>query len=433
MIPTKPRRIKTIKLPKNLERLYKQSKCRDCTVVVTRMDFAKILGKFTKVKIQFETNTPKTKRTIGSSPASRLKINENGTVVQSHKCAFKPHPAKKLLGIGKKTRNNEVPASPPRTPNILKENNRIKKMVQKDTNLNVSKSNTKVKNYKIIFANPTTKQTEVKTKINLDSLLPSIDNEILPSGEWCIDYFPKKGEPKDDKIYDRIAAELEDLMYNEKTKNGEDKEGKGDEFPSILDILNDTSKTAPEKPNIQSPVNLESSDVEAMLLGKSNSSESLSMSVDKKSISRETTHNPEGNEKTTSALDDNPKSPSILEEPSQMDIPVLSLADKPLVISPKKQSANSSQLMQIDENDNTNAKNKNNLKSGVTQVIFKKTINGTSSKTVICPKNLKYSISIQGKSIELLGAPKVISCLEDLQVLLQIVEESELTSVYLLQ
>lgn len=431
MIPTKPRRIKTPRLPKNLERQYKLTKCQDCTVVVTRMDFAKILGKFTKVKIQFETNnTPKSKRT-NSSPTLRLKGNENGTV-QGHRSAYNPHPARKLLGIGKKAKNNETPRQ---LPNILKENNRIKKPVTKDVEYNVIKGkNAHMKHYKIVFVNPTSKKLEVKSKTNLDNLLPNIDKEILPSEEWSIDYFPKKGEPKDDKIYDRIAAELEDLMYNEKTKSStENKEGKNEEFPSILDILNDTSKGGVDRSNTQSSVNLESSDVEAMLLGKTNPSESIPMDVDKPNTSGESACNTNKDNKTASALDDNPNSPSILEEPEEPDVPVLSLADKPLIVSPKKESASNLLQQRSDVNDNTNAKNKNNFKSGVTQVIFKKTMNGACSKTVICPKNLKYSISIQGKSIELLGAPKVITSLEDLKVLLQIVEESELTSLYLLQ
>lgn len=429
MIPTKPRRIKTLKLSKNLERLYKQTKCRDCSVMVTRMDFAKILGKFTKVKIQFETtNTPKSKRIV-SSPVSRLKGNENGTV-PLHRSAYNPHPAKKLLGLGKRTKNDDTPRQ---SPNILKENNRIKKMVSKNREYNAAKSNhTHVKYYKIVFANPINKKVEVKSKINLDNLLPSIDDNVLPSEEWCIDYFPKKGEPKDDKIYDRIAAELEDLMYSEKTKSdGDKKEGKSDEFPSILDILNDTAKSETDKSNTQPSVSLESSDVEAMLLGKPNPSESTPMEVDKPNTTDAAESNPEGNDTKPSALDDNPASPSILEEPEQPEVPVLSVADKPLIISPSQEPQSNTSYG--DENDNINAKNKNNLKAGVTQVIFKKTINGTSSKTVICPKNLKYSISIDGKSTELLGAPKVITSLEDLKVLLQIVEESELTSLYLLQ
>ncbi|CAH0625414.1 unnamed protein product [Chrysodeixis includens] len=512
MIPTKTResrRVKALKLPKNLERLYKEGKCRECAVVITRMDFAKILGKFTKVKIQYESSTTaKTKQgSDSSSPNSnaRLKSNENGMVL-IHRNAYSQHPVKELTNSKKVTGTDSRVAS-----NILKENNRLKKPVLKDKNSNYEdkkhKSNTNLKQYGIIFEDPlVSSSNDVICKISLIDLLPQIDESILPSEEWCIDYFPKKDEPKDDQVYDRIAAELEDLMYNEKPiMKLEDKaeivENKVDEFPSIMDILNDNSSET--KPNDQTgtlefKTNLESSDVEAMLLGKSNpSSETVAptpMDVDNTSMGNllEDVNQLSAIQDTITNVDvaalsnceaglpasivpeeaENPHSPSILDETLQKGIeehlPVKHL--EPTVESPPEEEKESipvipenilstdtndinmdakdeveniteEKIMDInvenensESNDKIKSKEKNFLasKDGITHVVFKQTKEGTCSKSVTCPKNLKYCIEIDGKSVEFLGAPKFISNLEDLQVLLQIVNESKLDSLYVL-
>lgn len=501
MIPTKireSRRVKALKLPKNLERLYKEGKCRECAVVVTRMDFAKILGKFTKVKIQYESSTtPKTKENADStSPNSnaRLKSNENGMVLL-HRNAYSQHPVKELIN-SKKSKNSE---SPRVVSNILKENNRLKKekpkLTDKNSNYEDKKpiDNTNFKLYGIVFENPLANNNnyDMYCKISLTDLLPQIDDSILPSDEWCIDYFPKNDEPKDDQVYDRIAAELEDLMYNEKPiVKLEDKtdvtENKVDDFPSIMDILNDNSsenKTNDQSSTLEFKSNLESSDVEAMLLGKSNPTcdtvAPTPMDVDSAHMDHliedvtqlsgiqdtlanvEQTINNTADSLPTSVIieeAENPHSPSILDEALQKGIEehlpvkhepstdVSAEEEKPTndtteIITPTDTKVQETEVKVMEthidsENNesNDNIKNKERnflaLKECITHVVFKKTKEGECSKSVTCPKNLKYCIELEGKSVEFLGAPKYITSLEDLHVLLQIVNESELNSLY---
>lgn len=491
MIPTKTResrRVKALKLPKNLERIYKDAKCRECAVVVTRMDFAKILGKFTKVKIQYESSTTlKTKQNVDStSPNSnaRLKSNENGMVL--------------IRSYSERSVKNQQNTKTPRksvTQNILKENNKLKKPVLKDKNSNYDSQKQKnvsnLKQYGIVFEDPlanNNNNNEISTKISLTDLLPEINDTILPSEEWCIDYFPKKDEPKDDQVYDRIAAELEDLMYNEKPIAKLDEkpdviENKVDDFPSIMDILNDNSsesKSNDQSSTLEFKSNLESSDVEAMLLGKSNANDEavlptpmevdnttmgnliedhLSSIQDTLTNNEETVNSGEDILTTTEIPDDieNPHSPSILDEALQKGIEE-HIPAKQIKPSPEdktsdeiKENVNSgidtemkeTEIKVMETNvDNENSESNDNIKSkdinflamkdGITHVVFKKTKEGTCSKSVTCPKNLKYCIEIEEKSVEFLGAPKFITSLEDLQVLLQIVNESELDSLYVL-
>lgn len=212
------------------------------------MDFAKILGKFTKVKIQYESNsTPKTKKsddTIVNS-TNRLKKNENGMVL-IHRNAHNQHASNESQN-SKKPKNNKQPlrtASPRQNSNILKENNRLKKTpIVKDKNSNYNQKNqhlinSNLKRYGIIFINPSVNnKNDIRSKAVLQDLLPNINQSILPTEEWAIDYFPKSEEPKEDKVYDRIAAELEDLMYNEKPSSTGDKieatVSKVDDFPLL--------------------------------------------------------------------------------------------------------------------------------------------------------------------------------------------------------
>lgn len=493
MIPTKireSRRVKALKLPKNLERLYKDGKCRECAVVVTRMDFAKILGKFTKVKIQYESSTtPKTKQnTEVTSPNSnaRLKSNENGMVL-IHRNAYSQHPVKELTAPKeKKTKSEPVRV----TTNILKENNRLKKPILKDKNSNYDdkkkKSKTDLKQYGIVFEDPLShnNNNEVNSKITLNDLLSQITDSILPAEDWCIDFFPKKGEPKDDKVYDRIAAELEDLMYSEKPAKADEKtdnnETKVDDFPSIMDILNDNSnenKTNDQSSTLEFKSNLESSDVEAMLLGKSNTTSDpvppAPMDVDNPDMSNliedvnqfttipDTIITEQANKLPVSSVSDeieNPQSPSILDEALQKGIEEhlpcnpdkqvkefetskdkiedkLEDETKPTETNPKVEEAAKVTETDIDSKINE-LKVKENIClasiEGITHLVFKKTKDGVSIKTVTCPKNLRYEIEIDGKTVEFIGAPKFISSLEDLQVLLQIVNESHLDSLYVL-
>uniref|UniRef100_A0A2A4J8J4 Uncharacterized protein n=1 Tax=Heliothis virescens TaxID=7102 RepID=A0A2A4J8J4_HELVI len=512
MIPTKireSRRVKALKLPKNLERLYKEGKCRECAVVVTRMDFAKILGKFTKVKIQYESSTtPKSKlNTEITSPnsMSRLKSNENGMVLIHRKT----YSQNTLKDGTKKTRVRE---SSPIATNILKENNRLKKPVLKDKNSNYSKgnqkSNTNLKQYGIVFEDPLVSNNcnnDANLKIMLADLLAEINESILPSEDWCIDYFPKKDEPKDDQVYDRIAAELEDLMYNEKPvtkleEKPEVTEGKVDDFPSIMDILNDNSsesKPIDQSSTLEFKSNLESSDVEAMLLGKTNTTcetmVSTPMEVDNTTMGtliedvtqlntiQDTLNNVDEtvpvSEDILPKLDvcdevENPHSPSILDEALQKGIeehlPVKPIIEPSLEEAETKEKDVNASVTPIEvketetkdmdaevkvtepeikvsatnvdtENSGSNnaVKSKDDknllaLKDDITHVVFKKTKGGACSKSVTCPKNLKYCIEIEDKSVEFLGAPKFITSLEDLKVLLQIVNESELDSLYVL-
>lgn len=505
MIPNKvreSRRVKSLKLPKSLERLYKEGKCRECSVVVTRMDFAKILGKFTKVKIQYESSTtPKTKQNVDSTlPSSnaRLKNTENGMVLVHRKACSQPD--KEVLN-NKKMKNNKLAS--PVAPNILKENNRLKKPVLKDKNSNYEekklKNDNNLKQYNIVFEDPTcnnNNNNEINFKISLIDLLPEIDDNILPSEDWCIDSFPKKDEPKDDQVYDRIAAELEDLMYNEKPiakleEKQEVTESKVDDFPSIMDILNDNSsesKSTDQSNTLEFKSNLESSDVEAMLLGKSNATCETAptpMDVDNTSMGNliedvnqlstiqetlTTNEDPANNSENilpNSVMPeevDNPHSPSILDEALQKGIEE-HLPIKQEEPGPVNEETEDKQPIESTENlnsisattdiemketeskvtdvgnedkkqsdDKVKSKETNflSLKEEITHIVFKKTKEGACSKSVTCPKNLKYCIEISDKSVEFLGAPKYITSLEDLKVLLQIVNESELDSPYVL-
>lgn len=462
------RRARLPKMTKNLERLYKESKCNDCSVVVTRMDFAKILGKFTKVKIQYESSTPRGKKNSQqiTSPNSRLKCNENGMVL-IHRKAYNQHPVKELNS--KVTKGSDTPAksknalkensrigttsTPRQSNNILKENNRIKKQAANERSGNLYIKNvidSNLKTYGIVFQKPyTNNSNDHKGKLSLSDILPSINTSLLPTEEWCIDYLPKNGEPKEDKVYDRIAAELEDLMNNEnsalKSGNKEVTENK-DDFPSIMDILNEntsgSNQSNSQSDSIEFKANLESSDdVEAILLGKSNDTKAAStpMEVDNPDISNlmdVVQMNPtQETGKLPDALGegiDNPHSPSILDEALQKGIeehlPAISEKVEPEIADMKTDTIDDSAAGTVDENKDVPLLNL----SSVTHVVFKKILNGVCYKSVTCPKNLKYSVELEGKTVEFLGAPKFISSLEDLQVLLQIVHESNLDSLYVL-
>lgn len=472
------KRGRPLKMSRQLERLYKEEKCRECSVVVTRMDFAKILGKFTKVKIQYESSSTTKSQKGTDTPApnsnARLKNNENGMVL-IHRNAYSQHPVKELVG-SKKPKNSQISS----TRQVLKENNVPKSMSvakdkkniigkQKHSNINSSKQ------YAIIFNDPSANNNiDMKCNLTITDLLPNIDNRILPSEDWCIDYFPKNEEPTDDKVYDRIAAELEDLMYNEKSDmkygKSDNTENKSDEFPSIMDILNDntTPISNPEpKDNsnsIEFKTNLESSDVEAMLLGKADESkidESTPMEVDSTDVNKliqdvvQFSSSVQMEKKDAIELNEieNPHSPSILDEALQKGIEEhlpnhnLPLKDEITinnnVINDISKLENQKESAGHDKIDDT-VISEETLKplnsqsvcpaskiEGVTYVVFKKVINGVCQKSVTCPKNLKYSIEIEEKSVEFLGAPKYISSLEDLQVLLQIVHETDLKSLYI--
>lgn len=476
------RRGKAMKLPKNIERIYKEGKCREFSVLVTRMDFAKILGKFTKVKIQYESSsTPKIKKNNQQkSPNSnaRLKSNENGMVL-IHRNAYTQHPVKELLNLKKPRANdkfmprilkenskkNKDISSTHQVNNILKENNRLKNLdSQYYNNKNVIHSN--FKRYGIVFVNPCNNEiSDKKSKSSLCELLPNIDKNILPSEEWCIDYLPKNGEPKEDKVYDRIAAELEDLMNSEhptvKPDEKEETLENKDEFPSIMDILNENTENTQisnQNNSTEFKSNLESSDVEAMLLGKSNETtaipESTQMEVDSTDVGNLMDVVPLNaiqdadiklNDPCETDVIDNPHSPSILDEALQKGIeehlPViqppiedpslkdgieeqnsLKISEKPVELT----TQNDIKLTEIKNRENISELNINTI----THVVFKKSLNGECYKAVTCPKNLKYSIEMQGKSVEFLGAPKFVSNLEDLRVLLEIVNDSELDSLY---
>ncbi|KAL0828855.1 hypothetical protein ABMA28_003765 [Loxostege sticticalis] len=452
------RRLKALKLPKNIERLYKEGKCRDCAVVVTRMDFAKILGKFTKVKIQYESSgTPKSKKNAGvMSPNSnaRLKSNENGMVL-IHRNAYKEHPVKELTSPKKplKAYQNTKALS----NNVLKENNRLKKtqiVKDKNSNINIASSNQnkkgtnlKLKRYGIVFVTPSTKNhNNMRSKTSLTDLLPLVNKSILPSGEWCIDYMPRSVEPTDDKVYDRIAAELEDLMYSEKMPEKQvsktEPDSKVDEFPSIMDILNDNSKPNDQSTSIAYKANLESSDVEAMLLGTATSPSKVPLEVTTdmsnliEDVAQISATEVEPSSKIPEPLPDldNPHSPSILDEALQKGIEEhLPCAQEPVQISisnGSKEDSKNTESSSCEESKNDKSFVKMSFPSNITHLVFKKTSNGKCLKSVSCPKNLQYSIELDGKAVEFLGAPKFISSLEDLQVLLQIVNETELKNLY---
>ncbi|CAH2090318.1 unnamed protein product [Euphydryas editha] len=496
------RRGKAFKMPRSIERLYKEGKCRDCSVVVTRMDFAKILGKFTKVKIQYESSSSpknqKTSETAVPNSNARLKNNENGMVLL-RRTAYNQHPVKDIVSShSKKVKNNDVASVTRQVNNVLKENNspnktdiqREKSIIHKDKQIN--KNQNCNKQYAIIFNDPACKNNnnDVKCDFSLLELLPKIDKSLFPSDEWCIDYFPKNEEPTDDKVYDRIAAELEDLMYSEKPDvkltQPESTENKVDDFPSIMDILNDNntpvnnSETKDQSSNLEFKNNLESSDVEAMLLGNpatndkelndNKITEPSPMEVDSTDVNKliedvvQFTSNTEVDKSDVNQMNeiDNPHSPSILDEALQKgieehlpcdqphknesdlpDAPDISITNK--TVAAKDEDENNIEGENIknnDQNSNENAvkKSSENILNipqstkleDITHVIFKKVIDGVCQKSVTCPKNLKYNIELEGKSVEFLGAPKYISSLEDLQVLLQIVNETDLKSLYVL-
>lgn len=466
------RRSKATKLSKTIERLYKEGKCSECAVVVTRMDFAKILGKFTKVKIQYESSTSSKDRLLSPTIKSRLKTNENG-VIHAHKQTYSKKPTRNHIKSKIPTLNEDDIHS----PNILKENNRLKKTQSGKSYFTKNKVEDTRKRYGIIFEQPINNKNDSISNITLMELLPYIDNSIFPSEDWIVDYFPKIEEPKDDKVYDRIAAELEDLMFNEKTKTDKieqvpQTDTKIDEFPTIMDILNENINEI-NKPDDQTSTefktNLESSDVEAILLGKTETSEkspileSTSMDVDTSDMTSLISNVDQLNaiEQNATPLTvnsdpkemivDNPHSPSILDETLQKGIEEHLPPDGHALTSNitdqnENNSDNSGVNEKIANNDDSSATcistpvseedtKKTNFflpLKGVEELIFKKTINEKCYKTVICPKNLKYSIMLEGKPVEFLGAPKYISSLEDLQVLLQIVNETELQNVYVL-
>lgn len=496
------------KMSRNLERLYKEGKCRECKVLVTRMDFAKILGKFTKVKIQYESTSPKPKKNVSSLSAnenSMSKCSENGITPKN---TYKKQPPK-VLRTPKNSKVNDIyvdpdsvilecdeskKAHPP--SNILRENNGLTKhqLVSDKGYTNVKKVSSGLKQYSVIFTSPTinnnNNNNELKNRISLSDLLPNLNKSILPSEDWHIDYFPKNEEPKDDKVYDRIAAELEDLMYNEKPMEkikSEAPEVKVEEFPSIMDILNDnvteknqeTVQKGTEPSSEPLKDHLQSNDVESMLLGKSNTenkaSEPMAMDVDSSDVNKLIEDMDQLNNITGSSKDKddglekfvgkpfievsdtliNPNSPSILDEALKKGIEEHLPCDSQgtddtsevsnLVGSESKENnkivpSNDLKLTPTDMNIQVKVidtkTNEQNVAisipniANVTHVVFKKMLDNECLKLVTCPKNLKYNIELEGKPVEFIGAPKYISSLEDLQMLLQIVNESELGRLY---
>lgn len=497
------RRGKAIKMPRSIERLYKEGKCRDCSVVVTRMDFAKILGKFTKVKIQYESSSSSKNQKTSETPVptsnTRLKRNENGMVLL-RRTAYNQHPVKDIVSThSKKGKNNDLSSVTRQVNNVLKENNspnktdlqREKSLIHKEKKINQNQNNNR--QYAIVFNDPACDDVnhDFKCDFSLLELLPKVDKSLFPSEEWCIDYFPKNEEPTDDKVYDRIAAELEDLMYNEKPEvkltQPEPTENKVDDFPSIMDILNDNntpvnnSETKDQSTNIEFKNNLESSDVEAMLLGNHSVTddkelndhkiiEPSPMEVDSSDVKKliddvvQFTPSTEVDKTDENQINDidKPHSPSILDEAlqkgieehlpcdqthkSESDLPNASdigITDK--TDTPKDEEDSSIQNENVINDDQSSKENveKRSLKNiinippttqfeDITHIIFKKVVDGVCQKSVTCPKNLKYNIELEGKSVEFLGAPKYISSFEDLQVLLQIVNETDLNSLYVL-
>ncbi|XP_041981134.1 uncharacterized protein LOC121734614 [Aricia agestis] len=443
------RRSKALKLAK----LYKEGKCRECSVVVTRMDFAKILGKHTKVKIQYESSTPKTQKTTRpATPKSngRLKNNENGMIQglrsRSNVTPSKPIQRPRIL------KSKEASSPKQQKNNILKENNVLKKTTT-STDKKIESKSLNNKKYGIIFSHPkNNSRNEYKSKSSLKDLLPKVNTSLLPSSEWCIDYYPKLQETKDSKVYDRIAAELEDLMNSEKPQvQNQDKvvssdDSKVDEFPSIMDILNDNTTVSTTEQKDQSSIDFKGSlypsttlDVEAMLLGKPEDPVKVTpMDIDTSVIDKNLPEN--------SSFDDNPGSPSILNDTS---------TEEKLLLSKDSNEKSTKNLANIDsqnkppaDSDSINNKNKSILNSqdavvkssfnlptskldSILYLTFKKIVDGKCLKSVKCPKNLKFNIELDQKSVELIGAPKFISTIDDLQVLLQIVNESDPTSSYI--
>ncbi|CAH2258965.1 jg12592 [Pararge aegeria aegeria] len=367
-------------------------------------------------------------------------------MVMFHRNAYNPHPAKVLANTRKHT-NNKV-ASP---HTILKEINIFKNAIPvKNRNNNYSNIHNG-KQYAIIFNDPTNKDSNnnINIELTLSDLLPKVNKDILPSEEWCIDYFPKKDEPKNDKVYDRIAAELEDLMYNEKPEvkliKAESTENKVDEFPSIMDILNDNvtpesnSEHKNQNNNMELKDALESNDVEAMLLGKTVKSKvETPMDVENTDVNKliaDVVQFSTSSESTIKELPvapevENPHSPSILDETLQKGIEE-QLPNPHLQINKNIINSQNSDVYASKNGKQSDSNIFSSLKlEDVTHVIFKKVVSGNCIKSVTCPRNFKYSIELEEKSVEFLGAPKYITSLEDLQVLLQIVNETDLRSLY---
>ncbi|CAK1543070.1 unnamed protein product [Leptosia nina] len=434
------RRVKN-KIAKNIERQYEEARCRECSVVVTRMDFAKILGKFTKVKIQYENNSsPKVSKSSIQNSNVRLKSNENGMVLMNRKNI------NSLSKEIKKSRSEIIkdPLMPsPKKLNILKENNNYKNLGAQKEYSNTKRNKSENKNYGIIFLNPVVNGThDTKIKVSLADLIPSINKNLLPNEDWCIEFFPKNLEPKDDKMYNRIAAELEDLMYNKINTTSMSNESKGDDFPSIMDILNDnTTENTPsqDQTSLEFKPNMESSDVEAMLLGKGEN-KPTPMEIDKSDVNKlkeEVVDFVPSTETEKSIKEDeiqNPHSPSILDETLQKGVEEHLPTVQPVIEDTNNITKNAElklpepAVAQKSEPDTSHTVKYEE----VTEIIFKKILDGKCVRSVTCLKSLKYNIQIDEDCIELLGAPKYISSIEDIQVLLQIVNDSAVDSSYML-
>lgn len=414
-----------LKLSKNLGRLYRESKCRDCVVKITPMDFAKILGKFTKVKIQYETcGTRKDNTSDNENNNATLNNIENGMVL-IHKHTY----SSEKLSPHKDVTSADNASTQHIRNNILKENNIEKKTLLKN-NFNNSKQMKQnsvklMKQYGVTFIYPSIIKTELHNKVSLSELLPFIDNKVLPSEEWNIDFFPKSDISSEDKVYDRIAAELEDLMNNGRiitrtSKKDESSETKSEEFPSIMDILNDTSNKTSE-----------STDVEAILLGSAVVKESITepMEVDVSSKN-----------KINIGLTENIGNPSSVDEELQKGV-MIHIPERPEVVRSTSSVDEEPESFKADgQSYESTTKRTEDLHSwknisdnkvrNTTHVVFKQMENGKCNRLVMCPKSLIYNIELEGKTVELRGAPKYISSLEDLKVLLEIVNETELNSFY---
>lgn len=268
--------------------------------------------------------------------------------------------------------------------------------------------------YRLVLCPPESEPSPVPpSDFSLEVLSNEIDDGRLPSQMWEVERIPPPSDavPKPDG-YDSIAAELEALMGEQKKVENDDApdkpeseeiketpmelctpveptqkpeaEKEHDEYPSIMEILNEMPTPAKE-------------------------------------------NNVEVAEEMTKMETDEEKN---VEEPKQNDVDAQ--GDKPKIET--QTDADDTKTVETDnvksESLVETVKKTNNNEYALNSIIFRRYTpdKQTYDRLVTFQQNMEYFISVDDKKIELLGAPEFIANVEDLQILLQIVDSIDLNS-----
>ncbi|XP_077292902.1 uncharacterized protein LOC143915955 [Arctopsyche grandis] len=351
--------------------------------------------------------------------------------------------------------------------------------------------------YRLVFCDPHREPVEAppaNTDFTLKNLSELIDTERLPSSMWEVERIPPliNFQGKTDSSYDAIAAELEELMGESKKPEEEkmevepappelevvadkpaadapqdppaepapksETEKVQDDYPSIMDILNEI----PKEPSAE-PVQIKSNDADGE---PEKAAEPQIEQPDDRPAETDVADEPTEEARTDSAeksddvvenkleIDVAPVTDSTSEQipnendgetdereavEAEEDAPEAENLDTPMEVESSVEidsvaeetlpALESEVTIEVDVPTKTELENNNDdylLKS----VIFRRLTEDkqTYDRLVTFQENMEYFIAINDRKVELLGAPEFITSIDDLQILLQIVDDVTLNS-----